>query len=168
MRRGHGVVHRRAGLVLALAAVRRSLTRAFCFSSARGGRSSGGGGLVRGKKSFRAAGAAESLSATPPESPFPSADDDLVSFFLLRHGQTNFNAIGRIQVIFPGDVDRALDAEFLERHRMTGTATDALAVVSIMTARALSMQVQEPSCAFELLGRANCISGSISVCRQWT
>lgn len=101
--------------MLALAAARKSFARAFCLggSSVTRGPVSAGSGVI-GKRLFGgkcnaekpghdadSAGSAGSLAAaaTPPESPFPPGDDgDLVSFFLLRHGQTNFNAIGRIQV----------------------------------------------------------------------
>lgn len=98
------------GFVLALAAARKSVARAFCFgggSTSRGHvarRSSGGKRLFGGrfaaeKKPGSAGSDAGCLASTPPESPFPpGSDEDLVSFFLLRHGQTNFNAIGRIQV----------------------------------------------------------------------
>lgn len=87
--------------MLALTAARKSFARAFCFGS-RGGGSS----ISVGKRLFRTTAAqsaakasGDGLVATPPESPFPPGEDgDLVSFFLLRHGQTNFNAIGRIQV----------------------------------------------------------------------
>ena len=100
------------GFVLALAAARKSVARAFCFGGggaarghvARRGSSGGGkrlfgGGRFAAEKPGSDGGDAGRLAATPPESPFPPGnDDDLVSFFLLRHGQTNFNAIGRIQV----------------------------------------------------------------------
>lgn len=99
------------GFVLALAAARKSVARAFSLvgaSTPRGHVARGGGGGKRGLFGGRFAaekpagsdgGDAGRLTATPPESPFPPGnDDDLVSFFLLRHGQTNFNAIGRIQV----------------------------------------------------------------------
>lgn len=102
------------GFVLALAAARKNVARAFSFgggSTPRGGHvaggSSGGRRLFGGKfAAEKPAGSASDggdaghvMTATPPESPFPPGNDgDLVSFFLLRHGQTNFNAIGRIQV----------------------------------------------------------------------
>lgn len=90
------------GFLIALATARKSFTRAFCFG--------GGSSSSVGKRLFRSTAAESSAkagtgprglaTATPPESPFPPAGDDgeLESFFLLRHGQTNFNAIGRIQV----------------------------------------------------------------------
>lgn len=80
--------------MLALATARKSVTRAFNFAgcnSVHGQRGHAGSGK-------RLWAAAQSSTATPPESPLPPKDGDLVSFFLLRHGQTNFNAIGRIQV----------------------------------------------------------------------
>ncbi|CAN0339780.1 unnamed protein product [Ectocarpus sp. 12 AP-2014] len=89
------------GFLIALATARKSFTRAFCFG--------GGSSSSVGKRLFRSTTAESSAkagtgphglaTATPPESPFPPAGDDgeLESFFLLRHGQTNFNAIGRIQ-----------------------------------------------------------------------
>lgn len=100
------------GFVLALAAARKSVVRAFSFgggSAARGPVARGGSGGKRlfggGRFAAEKPGSSDGgdaggrLAATPPESPFPPGDDsDLVSFFLLRHGQTNFNAIGRIQV----------------------------------------------------------------------
>lgn len=79
--------------MLALATARKSVTRAFNFAgcnSVHGQRGHAGSGK-------RLWAAAQSSTATPPESPLPPKDGDLVSFFLLRHGQTNFNAIGRIQ-----------------------------------------------------------------------
>lgn len=111
--------------MLALAAARKSFARAFSFggSTTRGHVAAGSSVCGVGRRLFAvgggkydnaekpscddtgSAGSAGSLAgaaaaATPPESPFPPGDDaDVVSFFLLRHGQTNFNAIGRIQVL---------------------------------------------------------------------
>lgn len=87
-----------------MGAARKSFARAFCFGGGcRGSNvaagSVGGKRLLRGKCTTEHLGEGASLAATPPESPFPPGDDEeLLSFFLLRHGQTNFNAIGRIQV----------------------------------------------------------------------
>lgn len=89
-----------AGLVLALASARKSVTRAFNLAGCSTGLN-GQRGLAGSGKRLWGAAQSESSTATPPESPLPPKDGDLVSFFLLRHGQTNFNAIGRIQVRLP-------------------------------------------------------------------
>lgn len=76
-------------MLLALAAARRSLTRAFSIGSFSRGGDKGCKPLGRPALAI--------VDPTPPESPAPP-DDDVMSFFLLRHGETNFNAVGRIQV----------------------------------------------------------------------
>lgn len=91
-------------LVLALAAARKSFSRAFCFLGCSSSVENNGhrGIHTNGKRGVCRAAAEpdEGENATPLVSPLlpPTEADDLVSFFLLRHGQTNFNAIGRIQV----------------------------------------------------------------------
>lgn len=84
--------------MLAIATARKRCVQAFSFSGV-------GSAISRHRPSISkrlfgsADSAAEPSNATPPESPLPPpGEDDLVSFYLLRHGQTNFNAIGRIQV----------------------------------------------------------------------
>lgn len=91
--------------MLALAAARKSFSRAFCFLGCSGSAENRGhGGIRTNIKRDVCRAAAEpdqdDDNATPLVSPLlpPTEADDLVSFFLLRHGQTNFNAIGRIQV----------------------------------------------------------------------
>lgn len=82
-------------VLLALAAARKGVVRAFSMGG-------GGGSVVRtggkvGTKPLVSAAMTQGVeNATPPETPAPN--EDLMSFFLLRHGQTNFNAAGRIQV----------------------------------------------------------------------
>ena len=81
--------------MLTMTAARKGIAQAFSFGGLRGVISRQRPAI--GKRLFGAA--AEPSNTTPPESPLPPpGDDDLVSFYLLRHGQTNFNAIGRIQV----------------------------------------------------------------------
>lgn len=85
--------------MLAIATARKRCVQAFSFSGV-------GSAISRHRPSIskRLFGSADSAAepsnaSTPPESPLPPpGEDDLVSFYLLRHGQTNFNAIGRIQV----------------------------------------------------------------------
>lgn len=89
-------------VLLALAAARKSFTRAFSVGRpVIGRRDSHVRQSVGGKPSLAvqqqsAGDVVSSASRTPPDSPAP--DPELMSFYLLRHGQTNFNAIGRIQV----------------------------------------------------------------------
>lgn len=89
-------------MLLAIAAMRKSVGRAFSVGRA-GGVSSGirAGNDGLGKPLARP-GVVEAARSTPPES--PPTSDDMMSFFLLRHGQTNFNAAGRIQVYAASDV----------------------------------------------------------------
>lgn len=87
-------------LILAVAAARKGVVRAFSVGGA-GGVSSGvrAGNNGQGKALARAS-VEQAAEATPPQSPDPApTSDDMMSFFLLRHGQTNFNAAGRIQVV---------------------------------------------------------------------
>lgn len=87
------------GLVLVLASARKSVARAFCFGGCSSIRATPRRAVgSNGKRLFRAAAEPQETATTPPESPWPPGDGDMVSFYLLRHGQTNFNAIGRIQV----------------------------------------------------------------------
>lgn len=78
-------------LLLVLAAARETLVRALSLGGSISGNQRGHVGSAKA--------VAQSDTTTPPESPAP---DDVTSFFLLRHGQTNFNAIGRIQVLING------------------------------------------------------------------